>query len=312
MDLNFEVSQFNSQEFDKETGYYYYNARYYNPVVSRFITPDTIIDGEKRDKNGQVVRVDTQGWNRYSYVKGNPVMYKDPTGHSSSLSLNHGNTDAAFIDSGPDNIKTFKGLAKMIANYSKELNAYIHMMRYKRAFVRIISKRMTDVIMKKVEKAKKDPTYKITSLGIIIDTFNSPMVTEKDGIDIRLPFKIGTIAGGGNIYKMEKVNIKYRQSIQSFIGTDVYYENYIYQIADKWMKGQRSLNRAYKQDYKGYTLNYNIGNITIGIQRDKDLDVITPTDFIRMSIGRDIYDRRHMHPIIEPPFLKNWKIDDEK
>ncbi len=25
---------------------------------------------------------DTQGWNRFSYVKGNPVVYKDPTGHN--------------------------------------------------------------------------------------------------------------------------------------------------------------------------------------------------------------------------------------
>ncbi|MBN2041273.1 MAG: RHS repeat-associated core domain-containing protein [Spirochaetes bacterium] len=63
--------KYNSQELDKETNFYYYNARHYNAEVSRFVTPDTVIDGE----------FDTQGWNRYAYVKGNPVIYKDPTGH---------------------------------------------------------------------------------------------------------------------------------------------------------------------------------------------------------------------------------------
>jgi len=63
--------KYNSQELDKETGFYYYNARHYNAEVSRFVSPDSVIDGE----------YDTQGWNRYSYVKGNPIVYKYPTGH---------------------------------------------------------------------------------------------------------------------------------------------------------------------------------------------------------------------------------------
>jgi hypothetical protein len=37
------------------------------------VTPDTVVDGE----------LSTQGWNRYSYVKNNPIVYKDPTGHIS-------------------------------------------------------------------------------------------------------------------------------------------------------------------------------------------------------------------------------------
>ncbi len=63
--------KFNSQELDVETGYYFYNARYYEAELGRFITADNVIDGE----------YSTQGWNRFSYVKNNPVRYKDPTGH---------------------------------------------------------------------------------------------------------------------------------------------------------------------------------------------------------------------------------------
>ncbi|WP_255297682.1 RHS repeat-associated core domain-containing protein, partial [Leptospira kirschneri] len=68
-DLNFSP-KFNSQELDRESGFYFFNARYYDPGIARFTSADTLIDGE----------LDTQGWNRFSYVKGNPIGAKDPTG----------------------------------------------------------------------------------------------------------------------------------------------------------------------------------------------------------------------------------------
>ncbi|WP_243393379.1 RHS repeat-associated core domain-containing protein [Leptospira perolatii] len=46
---------------------------YYDPQIARFTSADSIIDGE----------YDTQGWNRFAYVKGNPVGAKDPSGHQS-------------------------------------------------------------------------------------------------------------------------------------------------------------------------------------------------------------------------------------
>ncbi len=38
--------KYNSQELDRETNYYFYNARYYDPQIARFTSADTIIDGE--------------------------------------------------------------------------------------------------------------------------------------------------------------------------------------------------------------------------------------------------------------------------
>ncbi len=63
--------KYNSQELDKESGYYFYNARHYDPEIARFVTADTIIP----------VEFDSQGWNRFAYVRNNPILYKDPTGH---------------------------------------------------------------------------------------------------------------------------------------------------------------------------------------------------------------------------------------
>ncbi|UOG58936.1 hypothetical protein MAL03_20670 (plasmid) [Leptospira noguchii] len=75
-DLNFSP-KYNSQELDRESGFYFFNARYYDPGIARFTSADTIIDGE----------FDTQGWNRFSYVKGNPIGAKDPTGHEANAGI---------------------------------------------------------------------------------------------------------------------------------------------------------------------------------------------------------------------------------
>jgi len=46
-----------------------YKARFYSPMLGRFVQPDTIIPGGP------------QGLNRYAYVRNNPVNFNDPTGH---------------------------------------------------------------------------------------------------------------------------------------------------------------------------------------------------------------------------------------
>lgn len=64
-----EQYTFNGKELD-ETGLYYYDARYYDAKVGRFITRDTI-KGEIKNP---------QSLNRYSYCLNNPTRYNDPTG----------------------------------------------------------------------------------------------------------------------------------------------------------------------------------------------------------------------------------------
>jgi RHS repeat-associated protein len=62
--------KFTGQRLDS-TGLYYYNARYYDPVIGRFISPDTIVPNP----------ANPQSLNRYSYCLNNPLRYSDPTGH---------------------------------------------------------------------------------------------------------------------------------------------------------------------------------------------------------------------------------------
>ena len=54
-----------------------YKARFYSPMLGRFIQPDTIIPGAANPQN----------WNRYSYVGNSPILYNDPTGHMRSCEL---------------------------------------------------------------------------------------------------------------------------------------------------------------------------------------------------------------------------------
>ena len=63
--------KYTGQERDPSTGLYFYNARYYDPALGRFISPDTIVESP----------LHPQTLNRYAYAGNNPVLYNDPTGH---------------------------------------------------------------------------------------------------------------------------------------------------------------------------------------------------------------------------------------
>jgi RHS repeat-associated protein len=56
---------------DSALGLYNYRARFNSTTTGRFMSADTITPGV----------MDPQGLNRYTYVRGNPVRFTDPSGH---------------------------------------------------------------------------------------------------------------------------------------------------------------------------------------------------------------------------------------
>jgi RHS repeat-associated protein len=76
-----------------DTGLLYYHARYYDPSLARFVSPDSIVATTEGtltvDVNQSVAQESRSGpvptqpqlLNRYSYVANNPLTYGDPTGH---------------------------------------------------------------------------------------------------------------------------------------------------------------------------------------------------------------------------------------
>ena len=62
---------FTGQKSDA-TGLMYYNARYYDPALGTFVSPDSVVPGA-----GQVIN-----YNRFLYARGNPFKYTDPSGYA--------------------------------------------------------------------------------------------------------------------------------------------------------------------------------------------------------------------------------------
>jgi RHS repeat-associated protein len=67
--------RFTGQKQDA-SGLVYMNARYYDPTLGQFISPDTLVPDAG-------VLID---YNRYGYARGNPMRFSDPSGHCATLS----------------------------------------------------------------------------------------------------------------------------------------------------------------------------------------------------------------------------------
>jgi RHS repeat-associated protein len=65
--------EFTNQEEDAfGQGFYFYNSRYYDAQLRRFLSADSLVPGA----------FDPQALNRYVYCRNNPIIYSDPDGHS--------------------------------------------------------------------------------------------------------------------------------------------------------------------------------------------------------------------------------------
>ena len=65
---------FTSRRQDPDTGLVYMGARYYDPVVGRFVSTDPALFDEKN----------VHSFNRYAYANNNPYRYHDPDGRSAA------------------------------------------------------------------------------------------------------------------------------------------------------------------------------------------------------------------------------------
>ncbi len=63
--------QYTGQISEPQLGIYFYNARYYDSYLNRWLQPDSIVPDP----------YNILDYDRYSYARNNPVRYNDPSGH---------------------------------------------------------------------------------------------------------------------------------------------------------------------------------------------------------------------------------------
>lgn len=97
---------FTGQRKDAGSGLLFYNARWYDPQVGRFLSPDTLVPNPG----------DPQSLNRYSYVGNRPTGYRDPTGHAQITDADGGYGGAIAVAAG------YAG-AEMLARWGGQLAA---------------------------------------------------------------------------------------------------------------------------------------------------------------------------------------------
>jgi RHS repeat-associated protein len=67
--------QFTGQRNETTLGLYFYNSRWFDPALGRFIQADTVVPNP----------LNSQSLDRYAYVLNNPIKYIDPSGHMCNM-----------------------------------------------------------------------------------------------------------------------------------------------------------------------------------------------------------------------------------
>jgi RHS repeat-associated protein len=170
---------YTGQEKDQESGFNYYDSRYYGSDFRRFAQPDSLIPNV----------YNPQDLNRYSYANNNPLKYTDPTGHVGEILAYNSSLNEYYKK---PSAKTYNNVLNTAQNIQK--NHY--------------QPEKDQGVAKDVAK----PVYN-TLLGNDVKTLKNQnsTLTQKSwavvGIvgNVYLPAKIGKVAKAGEIVDFGKV-----------------------------------------------------------------------------------------------------------
>jgi RHS repeat-associated protein len=152
--------RFIGKEKDKETGLYYFGARYMRPEIGRFITTDPVGPVDPRtSKTNYAMLVNPQMLNRYAYSLNNPYRYVDPDGkwpteiHNELINVAFkGDWRMRLSDRA---LKQFKEASRYADEFQESKYSYLHAMRAPGQSKEEAQRLMNDFIRGKVADYKR-------------------------------------------------------------------------------------------------------------------------------------------------------------
>ncbi len=99
-----------------KTGLDYFGARYYSSAQGRFTSPDVPLIAQRPG--------DPQSWNLYAYVRNNPLIYIDSTGHVLELAKNAGRGDRKNYNSAVNYVSRDSGASGILSTLRNSSSTY--------------------------------------------------------------------------------------------------------------------------------------------------------------------------------------------
>ncbi|MCL5024448.1 MAG: RHS domain-containing protein [Nitrospirae bacterium] len=152
--------KFVGKEKDKETGLYYFGARYMRPEIGRFVTIDPVGPVDPRtSKTNYAMLANPQRLNRYAYSLNNPYRYVDPDGKWAE-EIHNRIINEAFQGSWRPRLsdralRMFRQASAYVDTFQDPKYSYMHGMKAEGQSVEEATKLMNDFIGGKVADYKR-------------------------------------------------------------------------------------------------------------------------------------------------------------
>ncbi|BCH11535.1 hypothetical protein MesoLj131c_57930 [Mesorhizobium sp. 131-3-5] len=108
--------RFTGKYLDDDTGLYYYGARYYDPALGRFISPDPLYVGDPEKCTGN-----STSCNLFAYANNNPMAFIDPTGLKEIVA-----GDAAYRRQVEEDIQRIDPTARVDSKTGEVSQSWLH------------------------------------------------------------------------------------------------------------------------------------------------------------------------------------------